>query len=275
MKNTFLLLVFLVFVSGITPVQGQNQDNEQKAQAILKEAREIVSKKTKDAETKIFVGFDSQIQHSERRIKQGKVPRYSLSREWLYANSNKFEVKNHYRYESKSENLGIQSLDGAAYNAKSSYKDANAVGFKESENRDSEEVRLRFMRELRYDAFSVFFPLLLDFDKEMKFSYLGVAKSGEQTADVIGTKLDGIYDIQLFFDKKTHKLILMVSKFFRERWKENIEHKFFFSDYETEDGFNFAHKIVIQENGEVMEERKIQKFIANSKQEFGSFEFLK
>lgn len=275
MKKTLLLLFLWVFVSGIVLVQGQDKDNEQKAQAILTEARRVVSNITKKAETKIFIEFDSQIQHSEKRIKQGKLPRYSLSRQWLFANSNKFEVKNHYRYESKSENMGIQSLDGTTYNAKSSYKDADAVLFKESFNRDTDEIRLRFMKELRYDAFIICFPLLLDFDKEMKFNYVGVAKAGDQTADVIETKLDGIYDIQLFFDNKTHKLLLMVSKFVRERWNENIEHKFFFSDYETVDGFDFAHKIVIQENGEVMQEIKIKKFIANSKQEFGSFEFLK
>ena len=275
MKNKFLTLLFLIFVSGITLVPAQEQDNEQKAQAILTEARNIVSKSTEKTETKFFIEFDSQIQYSERRIKQGKVPRYSLSRKWLYASSNKFEVKNHYRYETRGENIGIQSLNGAEYTVKSSYKDADMVAFKESIRNDSAEVQRRFMQELRYHAFGLFFPLLLDFDKEMKFSYVGTAKSGDQTADVIQTKLDGIYDIQLFFDQKTHKLLLVVSKFVNERWKDEIEQKFFFSDYQTVDGFNFAQKIVIQENGEVMEERKIQKFIANSKREFGSFELLK
>jgi len=274
MKRQFVSIYLLLFVAGVGLVNGQ--DGYQRAQDVLLKARKVFSKNNENIE-KVFIKVESDVKNSKARVKQGFIARYSLRRKILYSLSRKFELKKKYLYRSGGENIRIQRLDGVVYSNVSSYKDAGDIKFRRSYSRaagDPETAHRKAMGALRYEVFSAYFPIFLDFDKNMKFNYLGVAKSGDQIADVIETKIDGTYTIQLFFGQKSHRLLLIVSKFFRPRFKENVEQRFFFSDYRLDHGFNFAHMIIVQENGEVMEERRIKKLIVNPAQKFGSFKLL-
>jgi hypothetical protein len=67
----------------------------------------------------------------------------------------------------------------------------------------------------------------------------------------------------------------MSASFADPKTGEEVEHKYFFSDYKEENGVNFAHKIIIHENGEIIEERDIKAIELNPKVEPNFFAMTK
>ena len=132
----------------------------------------------------------------------------------------------------------------------------------------NEEISLQ---KAKYEAFSFSFPVLLFFNEDLNFEYSGVAKSGDQTADVLETSTAEGYKVKLFFDQETRLLLLMTAGFVEPKTGEQIEHKYFFSDYKEENGVNFAHKVIVHENGEIIEERDVKAIELNSKLESNFF----
>ncbi|HEX8637366.1 MAG TPA: hypothetical protein VF692_04840, partial [Pyrinomonadaceae bacterium] len=131
------------------------------------------------------------------------------------------------------------------------------------------------LQKTKYEAFSLGFPVLLFSGDELNFEYAGVARSGDQNADVLTTSVADSYRIKLFFDQKSRQLLLMSARFLEPKTGEEIEHKYFFSDYKKENGINFAHKIIIHENGEIIEERDIKAVEINPKLESNFFAVTK
>ena len=102
-----------------------------------------------------------------------------------------------------------------------------------------------------------------------------MAKADDQSADILVTSIENNYRIKLYFDQKTHQLLLMSIKFTEPKTNEDIEQKYFFSDYKEVNGLSFAHKVIIHENGEIVEERDIKTIEINPKVESDFFEIKK
>lgn len=93
------------------------------------------------------------------------------------------------------------------------------------------------------------FPLLLDFpwSSSATFEYAGKAEADGTRADIIEVKSLEINKIQLFFDEKSHLLLMMTvkSEIVKDEGKSNRDYKYYFSNYESVDGILVAKKIII------------------------------
>lgn len=255
----------------------QDQDKESKADFILLKAKQA-SNKSADQIESVFIEVSSR--HRTRKAKQaeGGVPSYELATKLWFQKPNRINIKTLYNYPNgQSQLTEIMVFEQAVTNS-SKIKLPDDPGFipifiqEKGDPKRNEEILLQ---KTKYEAFGLGFPIFFYSSEDLKFVYLGVAKSGEQSADVVGTTIDNNYKIKLFFDQKTSQLLLIDAEFVDAKSGERLEQKYFFSEYKQENGISFAHKVVIHENGEIVEERVIKKIELNPKLEADFFEVKK
>jgi hypothetical protein len=119
---------------------------------------------------------------------------------------------------------------------------------------------------IKRDSFYAFFPITLDTSWFFKFSfsYVGIAQSANQKANVIeGISKSGT-KYQLFFDEKTN-LILMMIKSWKDKSENQITQKYFYSDFKEFDGLYFSTKVKVEQNNSIIEEQTIKSVKVNPK----------
>ncbi len=112
---------------------------------------------------------------------------------------------------------------------------------------------------LMEDGFwSNIFPILLSnpLNKDVKYEYVGKAESDNQRADIVDVKSNFYRKIRLFFDEKTHLLLMMTKTL--DRANSAFTEKYYFSDYQLTDGLLVA-KNVKTENEEVFKDGSAKK----------------
>lgn len=239
---------------------GAAQDNKVKAGFILVQAKQASFKNT-DSVERIFVESASRYSVRKPKLKEGVVPSYDYRTKLWIQNPNRIKLKMLFNYPGGASQLTETTAFEQAAQSSIKLKSVNDKGFspfflqEKGDPKKNEEVLLQ---KTKYEAFTIGFPIFLFADEDLNFEYLGTAKSGDQNAHVLATSIAGVYRIKLFFDQKTRQLLLMSADFTEPKTGEEIQQKYFFSDYREENGINFAHKVIVHENGEIVEERDIK-----------------
>jgi hypothetical protein len=257
-------LIFFLFCFAMTTVA---QDSQIKAGFILVKAKQASFKNT-DAIEKIFIESSSKYKTRKTLLKPGIIPYFDYKTELWVQKPDGIKLKTLTDYSQGSfeltERVAFEQKVGLSIKLKNPGADDFIPIYLQEpgDPKRNEEIRLN---KVKYETFCLSFPIYLFPSQDLTFEYLGVAKSGEQKADVLSTSIAETYQIKLFFDQQTHQLLLMSAKFTDPKTEEEIEHKYFFSDYREKNGINFAHKIIIHENGEIVEEREIKRIEINPK----------
>lgn len=249
------------------------QDNKLKAGFILTKAKTAAVKKT-EVINSVFIESVSKFSVRKEKIKPGIVPSYDFGMKLWVQNSNSIKLKKMITYPGNSLQMTENTVANQSVRTNTQVKGPEDNGFFPvmiREKGDPKQNEINLLQKTKYEAFSLSFPVYLFFCEDLSFDYLGVAKSGEQNADILATSIGENYKIKLFFDQKTNLLLMMSAKYIDSKSGEEIEQKYFFSDYNEKNGVKFAHKIIIQENGEVIEERDIKKIEVNPKIETDFF----
>jgi len=270
-------LIWIGIIVAIFCVSGFAQDNKIKAGFILHKAQQELFKDTVSAD-RILVESSSRYSVRKKKLKPGIIPSYEYRTKLWIQKPDGIKMKTLTNYPGGDSQLTENTVFKQTVVASIKVKGSNDNGFSEAflqEPGDSKQNEERLLKKVKYEAFSLGFPVLLFSNEELNFEYSGVAKSGDQNADVLTTSIAAIYKIKLFFDQKNRQLLLMSAKFVEPKTGEEIEHKYFFSDYKQVNGVNFAHKIIIHENGEIIEERDIKAIELNPKLESNFFAVTK
>jgi len=157
---------------------------------------------------------------------------------------------------------------------------------------------------VRQNLWADVFPVLLDLPWEIdtRFVYLGKAQAGDKRANILEyvptdkekaqqKKHKATGKARLFFDEKTHLLLMLTAELLVK--KSNIKTKYFFSDYEEEDGIlvakrinaeaitsndegvEFAGKKTVRGSSKTISEIIVKKFKINPTFKKGTFEVKK
>lgn len=258
-------------------VSGFAQDSKIKAGFILNKANQEL-RKNNDLIQRIFIESSSRYTVRKEKLKPGIIPSYEYVTKLWIEKPNQIKSETLTNYPNGAFQLTEKTASGQSAQTSIKAKNPGDKGFSPlflREPGDPKRNKEILLNTLKYDAFCLSFPLSLFPSENLNFEYSGVAKSGDQTADVLETSVADTYKIKLFFDQKTSQLLLMSAKFNEPKTGEEIERKYFFSDYKVENGINFAHKVIIHENGEIIEERDIKKVELNPKLESKFFEVKK
>jgi hypothetical protein len=126
-------------------------------------------------------------------------------------------------------------------------------GFDFFNNTQSTDSDIAKKRKTFLDEFwFTIFPILLDtpWDSTVIFEYVGKAEADGTRTNIIKVKSLGSYAIQLFFDEKTHLLLMMTVKneIVSDQLKVSEDYNYFFADYEKFDGLLVAKKITVEGN---------------------------
>ena len=70
------------------------------------------------------------------------------------------------------------------------------------ERGDPKQNEQILLGKCKYEAFCLVFPVFLSSGEKLNFDYLGIAKSGVQSADVLATAFLENYKIKPHFDQK-------------------------------------------------------------------------
>lgn len=257
-------VLFFIAVCLFLSVSIKAQETEQKARGIIEKAKKVIFKQAVEIKN-IYLEFGADYRTPKEKIGKGYVVGYKYQSKMWLEYPDKIKLKTLIDYPDNSQQLSELTLNAQNLSNRIKVK-SNGEGFVEltrQKQGDPQKIKEQDILKLKYTAFSTAFPIFLKFDDKLKFNFAGVAKAGEQKADVIETTLADSSKIKLFFDQKTRLLLMMTSQFFDEQLKSQVEQKFFYSDYREEGGLLFAHKIVIQENGAVVEERQIKVIMLN------------
>lgn len=102
------------------------------------------------------------------------------------------------------------------------------------------------------------FPILLfnPLNSDVKYEYVGKAESASQRADIVDVKSNFYRKIRLFFDEKTHLLLMMTVRIDTKQLASTD--KYYYSDYQLTDGLLIA-KSVKCENDQVSKDENRKK----------------
>lgn len=106
--------------------------------------------------------------------------------------------------------------------------------------KNPDELNKLFME----DAFwSSVFPILLTnpLNSDVTYEYVGKAESANQRADIVDVKSNFFRKIRLFFDEKTHLLLMMTKEL--DRTKSVFTERYYFSNYQLTDGLLVARSV--------------------------------
>lgn len=272
MKNQ---LLYFVALSLFLCLNIKAQEVDKRAGEIIKKSKEAVLKQSAEIKN-CYLGYAGDYRSNKERISKGYVD-YKYQAKLWFEDSPKIKLKILATYPNSQQELIERIFSNEDFSETNRVK-IDDRGFTEMTlvpKGDAQKIKEEKISRLKFGTFSTIFPILLKFDSSLKFKFVGVAKAGEQKADVIETTIAKTYKIKLFLDKETHLLLLMTANFYDEILKKEIEQKFFYSDFKEENGLLYAHKIIVQENGEVIEERVIKLVTPNPEIKSGHFNVKK
>lgn len=94
------------------------------------------------------------------------------------------------------------------------------------------------------------FPLMLShsFEKDIKFRYVGKAKSNDKTANIVDVNPSNGKIYRLLFDSETNYLLILIVSFkeTNERFVGDVETKYYFSERELIGGVLIPRKIKVE-----------------------------
>jgi len=255
-----LFFVFILFSAAVAQ-NGDSQNN--KAQEILKKAKAAVGKKTDLAAAKAF----TMVYESSGRIAfQNKIFETNAKVEVNLSSFDKIRASKFIQHFSNGKPTNTEKQE-FTLNGDGFYLDMNVFGingekidFNVKTDVDKEQRKKSFRNEI----FHLFFPFTLDAVEyfPMNFSYVGTAESKDGKAEVLELAAPNKTTYRLFFDAKTYLLLMMTETRTSEQNK-TFEKKYFYSDYQEKEGLLFATKIVVENNGVVVEERTIKDLKVN------------
>ena len=264
MKQLKILILFLGICASILaqdkpPVTSESQKAEsvKKAEQILRQAKDAVSKKTKIANVKSFsfiTKSSQQLSFAERKI-EGMV-----EEEFNLILPDKIRHKSSGNYSTNQSEI-MEILNGEKFSLKiDTFVDGKIV------NTDFGAVigKKNRISDLKRETFLLVFPITLDASwyVPLEFNYVGIAESKDGKAEIIEAVSPGKTKYRLFFDTETHLLLLMTQSWTGKDNKQN-ETKYFFSNYQEKDGLLIATKIITERNDEVVEEKEIKDLKVN------------
>jgi hypothetical protein len=259
MKHVKILIVFLALCASLSaqdksPAASNSQKSEpvKKAEQILQQAREAISKKIKIADVKSFtLGSKS----SELLFVAGKKIEGTVEEEYNFVLPGKIRHNFAGNY-STNQSITTAVLDGEKFSSKiDTFVEGKLVNYNLGASINKKEQ----ISQLKHDAFIAFFPITLDASVYLltEFNYVGVAEAKDGKAFVIEAVAPSKAKYRLFFDAATHLLLMMTESWTNGENKPS-ENKYFFSDYRDRDGLLVANKIVTERNGEVVKEKEIK-----------------
>ncbi len=250
-KQIFYYLVLGLFLC----LNVKAQEIDKKAVEIIKKSKAAVVKQNAEVKSWHFEYAGDYRSSAERKAK-GYVDSKYQTNLW-FEDGPKIRLKVLATYTNNQQELIERIFSNEDFSETNKVK-TDGRGFTDMTfvpDGDLQKIKSNNISKLKFATFSTIFPILLRFDSISNFKFAGVAKTSEQKADVIETNLAGTHKIKLFFDKETHLLLLMTATFYDDILKKEIEQKLFYSDFREENGLLYAHKVIVQENGEVIEER--------------------
>lgn len=250
---------------GQTPssVPQQNEDAARaRAEQVLRQAREATRAGLKGAEIKsLSVRSVIETSLSVPQMRNKKI-RGTTDEELSVSLPDKPRKKGDADYTTNQE-ISDWVINGDRVSERSDVMvDGKPVNFTISSQLESDQKKIATHKDY---AFTIIFPATFDSSwyPVSGFKYVGTAESNGTKADVIETTSPGATVYRLFFDQQTHLLLLLSEKWVNKASKKERERKHFFSDYRKADGLLAAHKIVVEENGEVVEERVVKRLQVN------------
>lgn len=262
-----LLCVVAVAFSlrGQTPASAPRQDEDAvraQAEQVLKQAREATRAGLKGAEIKsLSVKSVIETSLSVPQMTNKKI-RGTTDEELSVSLPDKLRKKGDANYTTNQE-ISDWVINGDRMSERSDVLvDGKPVNVAVNSMRDSDQKKIARHKDY---AFTILFPAIFDssWHPVSGFKYVGTAESNGTKADVIETTSPTAAVYRLFFDQQTHLLLLMSERWVGGASRKEHERKYFFSDYKKEDGLLAAHKIVVEENGEVVEQRVIKRLQVN------------
>ena len=273
-RSTNLACVVLLSVcTVVAPAQGRllSSGRQQKeasarirAEQILKQARDATRAELKGTEIKtLIINSKSETSQSIPQLPNRKL-QGTTDEELSVSLPDKMRKKSVATYTTNQE-IAEWVIDGDRLAQKSDVLvDGKPINFVASGgSQTSEKQKIASHKDY---VFTILFPVIFDASwyPPLEFSYVGVAESKGVKADVVETRSPTGTTYRLFFDQQTHLLLLLSETWISERTKTEKERKHFFSDYRNEDNLLVAHKIVVEQGGEVTEERVIKRLQVNA-----------
>jgi len=264
MKHVKILIFLLAFCFSISaqdksPAASNSQKNEsvKKAEQILRQAREAISKSAKIADVK---SFTLNSKSSELLFIAGKKIEGTSEEEFNFILPDKIRRNSAGNY-STNQSITTAVLDGEKFSSKiDTFVEGKLINYNFGASINKKEL----ISQLKHDAFITFFPITLDASSYLlpEFNYVGIAESKDGKAVVIEAVAPSKAKYRLFFDATTHLLLMMTESWTTGENKPS-ENKYFFSDYRERDGLLVANKIVTERNGEVVKEKEIKNLKVN------------
>ena len=245
-----------------SPAPQQNEDAARaRAEQVLKQAREAARAGLKGAEIKsLFVKSVIETSLNVPQLQNMKI-RGTTDEELSVSLPDKLRKKGDANYTTNQE-ISDWVINGDRLSHRSDVLvDGKPVNFV-IPTRESDQQKIATHKNY---AFTIIFPVIFDssWHPVSGFKHVGIAESNGTKADVIETTSPTGMVFRLFFDEQAHRLLLLSEKWVSEASKKERERTHFFSDYRKADGLLAAHKIVVEENGEVVEERVIKRLQLN------------
>lgn len=273
MKQVKILIFFLVIcISGFaqdkSPIVSTSQKTEpvKKAEQVLQQARDAISKKSKIADVK---SFTLSTKSSQQLFFAGKKIEGTIEEEFNFVLPDKIRHNFSGNY-TTNQATTVAVLNGEKFSTKiDTFVDGKLVNFDFEAAIDKKSL----ISDLKRQTFLLVFPITLDaaWYIPLEFSYVGIAESKDGKAEVIEAVSSGKVKYRLFFDAETHLLLLMTQSWTNKDNKQK-ENKYFFSNYQEKDGLLIATKIITENDGEVVEEKEIKDLKVNPKFKSDFFE---
>lgn len=276
-KVLLLLTISLIIPTFI----GAQENSEERALAIIQEAKKKVFSIPETPIENLFVEFESKHfvpKQNNRFIGIIESFNFTSNSKIWFAPPNKFKSKRLSIYEESNYRELVSEVfkDGLIKESRFHKSDGD-TGFSQSLillNPDREiqkKIEKQKKPKFKYEIFTnlLYIPLHVE---GVDFRFVGIATAGKQKAEVIEASFDDIYKLRLFFDQETHLLLMMTSVFYDDVQERELSHKFFYSDYREKDGILFAHKVLMEENNTVIETRKIKSVKQNIRLESDFFD---
>ena len=254
---------FILILSLISTIKGQGEasfhnQKDDKAEEVFKLARQAVGKNidTNNIKTLSAV-FTGDYQSPKKEASSNNKVSYSFESKWQVEIPDKINVQKSISYETNQELDEIIINGGAITTSFKPILEGRTVQISISpENKQKRDAKSKV--EYTRNAFVNFFPLLLRWNGETEFKFIGNVETKDGQASVLETIMPDKSRWQLFFDQKTHLLLLMVQTSLDGETNEKVELKYFFSDYKEDNGLFIPYKITSQQNGEVVQEQNLK-----------------
>ena len=267
--NINLFILFFVIV--VVIVHGQNDQNSPNnkiveiiPEQIIEKAKTIINKDIKIKEIK---GIYLELQTIRVISTQSKNKLQSNVELSLATNFPNQIRREEYNDHGENQQLTINVLNFPKYSITSDIL-INGKPFNFSSNLGS--IVPTFTKKQRIDSimrdvFITTFPILLQSScyQGINFRYVGEVESKDFKAEVIEAIDKDNKKARLFFDKQSHYLLMLTESLLDPNKKEEIERKFYYSDYKEISGLLVAHKIIVQTGDIMTEERQLKKFEIN------------